>query len=45
MIKETKGYTLSVDTCKKAKALKMKDPRYHTAFVVHVKNLSLKIKT
>ena len=29
MIEETKGYTLSVDTYKKAKALKMKDPRYY----------------
>ena len=29
MIEETKGYTLSVDTYKKAKALGMKDPRYY----------------
>lgn len=29
MIEETKGYTLSVDTYKKAKAFKMKDPRYY----------------
>ena len=29
MIEETKGYTLSVDIYKKAKALKMKDPRYY----------------
>lgn len=29
MIEETKGYTLSVDTYKKVKALKMKDPRYY----------------
>ena len=29
MIEETKGYTLSVDTYKKAKSLKMKDPRYY----------------
>ena len=29
MVEETKGYTLSVDTYKKAKALKMKDPRYY----------------
>lgn len=29
MIEETKGYTLSVDTYKKAKALKMKDHRYY----------------
>ena len=29
MIEETKGYTLSVDTYKKAKTLKMKDPRYY----------------
>lgn len=29
MIEETKGYTLSVNTYKKAKALKMKDPRYY----------------
>lgn len=29
MIEETKGYTLSVDTYKKAKALKIKDPRYY----------------
>lgn len=29
MIEETKGYTLSVDTYKKAKALKMKDTRYY----------------
>ena len=29
MIDETKGYTLSVDTYKKAKALGMKDPRYY----------------
>lgn len=29
MIEDTKGYTLSVDTYKKAKALKMKDPRYY----------------
>lgn len=29
MIEETRGYTLSVDTYKKAKALKMKDPRYY----------------
>lgn len=29
MVEETKGYTLSVDTYKKAKALGMKDPRYY----------------
>ena len=29
MIEETKGYTLSVDTYKKAKALKKKAPRYY----------------
>ena len=29
MIEETKGYTLSVDTYKKAKSLGMKDPRYY----------------
>ena len=29
MIEETKGYTLSVDTYKKAKVLGMKDPRYY----------------
>ena len=29
MIEETKGYTLSIDTYKKAKAFKMKDPRYY----------------
>ena len=29
MIEETKGYTLSVDIYKKAKDLKMKDPRYY----------------
>lgn len=29
MIEETKGYTLSVDTYKKAKDLGMKDPRYY----------------
>ena len=29
MIEETKGYTLSVDTYKKAKALGMKDHRYY----------------
>ena len=29
MIEETKGYTLSIDTYKKAKALGMKDPRYY----------------
>ena len=29
MIEETKGYTLSVDTYKKAKALGMKDSRYY----------------
>ena len=45
MIEETKGYTLSIDTYKKAKALKMKDHRYHTAFVVHVKNLRLNLTT
>ena len=45
MIEETKGYTLSIDTYKKAKALKMKNPRYYTAFVVHVKKLSLNLTT
>ena len=35
MIEETKGYTLSVDTYKKAKALKMKDPRMQ-AYVAQV---------